>query len=40
MSKNERIERMLTLAGRLDAIVAEMKIRKEIILRDKYKKAA
>ncbi|WP_262825300.1 hypothetical protein [Serratia ureilytica] len=40
MSKQDSIKRMLSLAHRLDAIVAEMNARKEIMMQDMYATAA
>jgi hypothetical protein len=40
MTKNERIERMLVLANRLNAIVAELTAKKEALLQNSHKKAA
>lgn len=40
MTQKDSIKRMLTLANRLDAIVAEMSARKECMLQEMYAKAA
>ena len=40
MSSNARIDKMLAIAARLNEIVAEMAVRKELVKQDMYKQAA
>ncbi|MGQ5784962.1 hypothetical protein ACN2W4_20970 [Serratia marcescens] len=40
MTRTEHIQDMLIIADKINAIVADMKARKEIMLQDMYAKAA